>query len=251
MPAPPLPHSLQTTQARHSDVHTHQLCLRHQHTLLRTQPGGQTDTHAWAHGRGHATLRLTRSHVPRPHTRTPARSPPAEPGARAARARGPPSAPVRVTAPRPGPRPFPGRGPIQLGPGLRPLTGAEDGAQGASGRPESWVRQELAAPRPHARPLAVPPPPVRAARARAPAPPRRGAAPPPALVRARHAGLGGAGAAASPRWIPPRSQELWRAGDSLSPGAPPHFKDSVTEAQTHTASPASISPSSGALDTEG
>lgn len=96
------------------------------------------------------------------------------------------------------PPPLPqAKGPISPGPGSRTLTGARRAqlraggpARGAAGgRSDRWVPQELAARRPHARPLgsaagAGP-------RARAPAPPRRGAAPPPALVRATATQAGG------------------------------------------------------------
>lgn len=109
MPAPPLPHSLQTTQARHSDVHTHQLCLRHQHTLLRTQPGG-ADGHARLGAR--PRTRYTQTHAftraPTSHAHTRPLSPCGAWGARRAGTRtalGPSAGDGPAARPPPLPRP--------------------------------------------------------------------------------------------------------------------------------------------------
>lgn len=129
-PSSCLPGSLQTTQARHSEVHTHPLCLKHPHTLpCEHRLGGRrTRTPGHATLRTHAFTRAPTSHA-RAHTRPLS---PADPGARARRAGtraalGPAVGDGPAARPPPLPRP---RGPVPLGPGLRPLTGAAGSAAG-------------------------------------------------------------------------------------------------------------------------
>lgn len=138
-------------------------CTRTASATARTHSGAtprDTQTHA-AHARSDArppthgeSLVHSRPGLPRtPSPAVPRRVADARAGTRT------PSARLWVTAPPPGPRPFPG--PVLPGPGPRPLTGARAArlpAGGAArgpvgGRPERRVPHESAAPRPHARPF--------------------------------------------------------------------------------------------------